>query len=519
MKSFIKFTLSAVLSLTTSVPAFAAGERQECYQPVTKPCDEAGLSAAASVNNGANIVANNGEQNISNQAANVGSVTGAGAANFASAAAICEEQKKKCEKSCTQITDQNQRKKKQQACVAYLAGKINEYNTNAAGFQDQSRQAHETSKAAGSDSGSNSNPGSNSGGMGGMGPALMGALAGGLLGYMLGKKQGEKDKDRDLEIIDATGALQPNGTIDCSKPDAYQYSDCNAYLAQVCKNKMNSNTYANDANCQNFAGRYCGGAAAATTPPAGSQVDLGDGGVSTMTAMTPPIGPTGEGLTADPGFCQAVLAHNYCKTSGRDQCPSCLQIQKNQSPACAADPTLCMAQNSPEQINQAKTSCPTDPIFSNPAYTQGGSAVATKLDPGGNLPVVQLPSTGSSADPNTTGTQTTVANGSGVSTFSMQSAKGSAGGNAADGAAREGVATGPGSQASYGGSGSGVSAASGVRPWGANGRDVAAVTGGSAGPNGGPAPDVQGQFGPSLFATGTQVLKQRCQAGKLNNCP
>lgn len=35
----------------------------------------------------------------------------------------------------------------------------------------------------------------------------------------------------------------------------------------------------------------------------------------------------------------------------------------------------------------------------------------------------------------------------------------------------------------------------------------------------GPAPDVQSQHGPSIFSVGTQALRNRCQAGKLLNCP
>ena len=46
-------------------------------------------------------------------------------------------------------------------------------------------------------------------------------------------------------------------------------------------------------------------------------------------------------------------------------------------------------------------------------------------------------------------------------------------------------------------------------------REVASAGGASRGP----ASDVQGKYGPSLFAMGTQVIAEHCKAGKFLNCP
>jgi hypothetical protein len=83
---------------------------------------------------------------------------------------------------------------------------------------------------------------------------------------------------------------------------------------------------------------------------------------------------------------------------------------------------------------------------------------------------------------------------------------------------REGYANNGNSQASYGGGGAGGASA----PVGtyAGGREFASAGGMKpASVASGPATDVEGQYGPSLFTTSSQVIRRRCQAGRLNNCP
>jgi hypothetical protein len=224
-------------------------------------------------------------------------------------------------------------------------------------------------------------------------------------------------------------------------------------------------------------------------------------------------------------YCKGVTGWNYCKTSGREQCPSCLQIQRNQSAACAQNPALCLAQNSVSEIEKAKSTCPTDPAFADPSFVAGGGAqVPPALGAPGSLPAVVLPqsvSAGGSANGGATvSTGSNIAGtsqaGGGTGGISTMSANGS-NANPNEQGTREGYANNGNSQASYGGGGAGGSAV--VGSYG-GGREFASAGGMKpASVAGGPATDVEGQYGPSLFTTSSQVIRRRCQAGRLNNCP
>ncbi len=318
-------------------------------------------------------------------------------------------------------------------------------------------------------------------------PMLMGAAMGGLMGYMLAQQLKKKDEEKEK---DDDGALLPSGQVDCSKEDAYMYGQCNVWLETNCINNLDAG------NCKKFALRYCG--------TNSSQQNASGGFV-------------GEGIGTP--FCSKNLAWGYCKVQGREQCPSCLGLQRAASPACAQDPSLCLAQNTPEQINQAKTTCPTDPAFSNPAFTAGGgSQVPAQLQPG--APVVVLPQSVGDAS-----AVVREGSASGVATSSSASGTSSSGistQSAANGAIKEGQPNGAASSASY--AGGGDTAGGGYGAGGAAGaRDVASTQRAAGGnyrtASAGPAPDVEGPFGPSLFKTSTAVIKSRCDAGKLNNCP
>ncbi len=137
-----------------------------------------------------------------------------------------------------------------------------------------------------------------------------------------------------------------------------------------------------------FSARYCGptsGAVArvAVQPQTPPGVILGVDPNSLM-------GGVGEGVGT--AYCKGVTGWNFCKTPGRESCPSCLQIQRNQSPACAQNPALCLAQNSAGEIEKAKLSCPTDPAFADPSFAAGAGAQAPAVLPAaGGVPAVVLP--------------------------------------------------------------------------------------------------------------------------------
>ncbi|MBX3021950.1 MAG: hypothetical protein KF799_09765 [Bdellovibrionales bacterium] len=525
MNRFFKFALTMTMSLTTGMPAAADGsggsQKLMCGQKLVDQCNAAAAAALSATNQGMqNLADKNGSGGSFGLGKGQAQVTGAAAADMATVAESCRKSQDQCAKECASQPPQK-RKAEENKCKAALIAAAEGHQAQSTNFASTSTQSQQVATQSGAEGSSSQPQSSGSGGLGGMGAALMGAAAGGLLGYMLGKNSSDDKKNQEYY-----GALQENGTIDCSKPDAFNYSDCNGYLSNLCKQKMTANTFTSDPACQNFSQRYCGGASttdSAIVPiSSGSGVDLGDG---LVVQSSPPVGVVGEGLTYDPSFCQSVLAHNFCKQSGRSGCPSCLQLVANQAPGCAANPALCMAQNSAEQLNQAKVSCPTDPIFANPDAIKTGSQVALELNSGASLPTVTLPSgTDPAATNSNLNVNLTASTGGGVSTMSVQSVKGQAAGGSANGQApREGQGSGQGSQAAYGGSNGSVGG-SGYRPASQGGgtgsaRDVASAGGGGYKPTSavaGPASDIQGQFGPSVFAVGSQVIRNRCQLGKLN---
>lgn len=369
----------------------------------------------------------------------------------------------------------------------------------------------------------------------GMAAGLLGA-AGGILAAMMGKKKdGQNQQPQMPPPTPPTGALQANRTIDCSQSDAGTYSECNDQLAQLCLRSLSS------AQCQAFASRYCGSASGTATNPTinanlpTTSPALGDGiktATTTVDTLGQPtlfsgrMGATGEGVGTP--FCKVVVATKYCSQSGRDKCPSCVQLAINKSPICANDPALCLAQNSPDQINQAKQTCPTDPAFSDPTFVAGGGAQLPPNLRGGSPAVLPqqdglgqttTAAGGGSGGPSVAGTGGSNGSG-GISTSSIRPA------SAAGGHAGDGVSEGRGGVASRGGfaSGGGVAARGGDHTGGGyamGSRETASVGGyrpASAG-NSGPASDVQGQYGPSVFALGSQTIRNRCAAGKLLNCP
>jgi hypothetical protein len=199
------------------------------------------------------------------------------------------------------------------------------------------------------------------------------------------------------------------------------------------------------------------------------------------------------------------------------------------SATCAANPAICVAQTSPQLLSAVtdNPACQGDPLYTpGSPYATGVTAttgaVATTNIPGttatttnGALPVVVLPTnTGSgSANPINSGT-IGLPSGTGVAVTSQsanpnggvregrtiaRAANGASGSSSGLGAIKpSSISTGP----------SELIAAGGV-----------IVASGASGISRGPASDVESQYGPSLFATSSQVIRLHCQYGKLNNCP
>jgi hypothetical protein len=189
-------------------------------------------------------------------------------------------------------------------------------------------------------------------------------------------------------------------------------------------------------------------------------------------------------------------------------------MQTNNSATCAANPALCLAQNSPQQLAAVTVGsvCSGDPLYTpgSPYALPGVTGTAATVVAGqaavtgGGLPVVVLPSSTASV-------------GSGMGTTVTTGLPVTGGGIAVTSAAKGGVREGHAVASASGTAMQPSSVHAGTSELIAAGGVI--VAGGPSSISRGPASDVEAQFGPSLFATTSNVVRQHCQAGKLNNCP
>lgn len=355
LKSGLSFTLA--LAMLQTPLAFADGNA--CSSVIEKLEEGTNDEDPACPKNQEAIAIKIGSANSAQaNAKQLGQDCSAAKANDELYATRCEDARENCLQSCTTPEE----KKRCEVFGDRASTARSSANTNASCASDAGKTADNSSSNAQPQSSGGAGSGSGGGSM--MPMLAVGALAG-LAGYMLGKKMAEKkDEDKDDD-----SAKLPNGQYDCSKKDAYKFSACDGNLELSCRANLESET------CVNFAARFCG-APAPQSGPAPAVLPLDSAAQS------------GAGIGSP--FCKLVMATNYCKPGGREACPSCLQIAKDKSPACQQNPALCLAQNSPEQIAQAKNSCPTDPMFADPKYAGGGGGqVPSQI--GSGLPVVILP--------------------------------------------------------------------------------------------------------------------------------
>lgn len=486
----LSLALSGFSTAVISPSSFAKG----CAEPLVNQCRQKGSKVMEGLNAGMTTAAGlSGNVSAGAQAGALGNC----AQGMGGASGDCESLASQCKSKCS-AAEVAQCEKEVREAAAQLAAQSGSCAANSAAAQSTQDGM----------SGGGMDPG-----------ALLGALAG-LAGAMMQKKE-EKPKD--------TGALRPDGSLDCSKADAYQFSDCVPHLQARCNSNME------DQLCANFSNTFCQGAgpgAGSAGPPAvlpgqppaaGPSVPVNGGsGVSIQAAAVPMPPALQPGAGNGSGFCQMVVEYAYCRVGGRDSCPACLHLQQMKTPACQSNPAACMAQDSPEVIARSAQMCPGDPIVVAKRGQNGGTIPVGSSGPvgspvtqlpggapvtgganlpggGGNLPVVVLPQSaeGRAAQ---LGMRTASASGAGVR----------------DGQAPGGAGSRSGS--GYSGSGSG-SSYSGQSARATNSREVAGVLPRPRAAAIGPAPDVQGQFGPSVFAVGSQAIRNRCAAGKFLNCP
>lgn len=460
MKNIIKSFICLSLSLTVYAPAASAklppagqkvkGKGRKCkdvQQDLINQCKANGMAAGST-----SAVAGDGSQQ---RVYNAGAEAARVSSDLSDVSEECKKSKKECEQCEAENKDDKQQEEKERAaCAGAIVG--------AAGTIEQQ------SKSVGGDAGSMLGA-----------AALMGAaLAPAIMAAM--KKDDKDDGEKQKLPAEADGTLRPDGSIDCSKPSAWQFQPCDVTTAETCKTAME------DARCKTFANRYCNA-----------------GGVNTA-------------------YCNTVVAYQFCTTGGGHAgCPSCDNLAKNTSTGCINDPAKnnCLQQNSPEETEKQRPMCPNDPVF---AGGGGGAQVAVNTGAGAgtgtggsapptnpNLPAPILPA-------GSNGQQAAINNPSGGS---GQVAVMSVGGAAKQG--RDAYNNNPlGSQSG----GSPAGAGGGYAAMSAGGAKIGGSASGGGGSardvaSSGPAPDVGGQFSPNLFATSSQVIRNRCAAGRFNNCP
>jgi hypothetical protein len=327
----------------------------------------------------------------------------------------------------------------------------------------------------------------------------------GALGALMAMQQKDKDKPPPPP---PSGALQPNGSLNCQMADSYRYADCDSYLTQACmgygaptamaQTLPNTGTIISTPgglttpDCNAFTARYC-----SPTVSGGSSYGnaLPNGAVTQVN-----VAGSGEGIHTP--FCQVAVANVWCNDPAmgpaRAQCPSCRQAASLQGATCAANPALCLAQGTGNTGNNP--ACAGDPL-----YTAGSPYASPGTVAGGATPALFLPQSAGGTNPG--GQQP----GRTIVTSNAKASRSTAGGAAREGGSVPSFAPPNGSAAAI----AKASRATSSDIVSTGGVIVARAPSASSGP----APDVQGQYGPSLFVTSTSVIRQRCQEGKLNNCP
>lgn len=454
---------------------------QDCEKEVKKAeaATQVGVAAAGAANK-------DGKNRDGVQTA--GSTYTASAAQLKEAGQQCANIKKQCQTFCNKKGEENDRvtcEKHFDDRAAQLMKSGEDLGQSGAGY---SGQAEARGAAPGDSAKPQSTPASGGGGGGGMGAGMMGAMAGMAAGMMMAQMM-NKDQEQQQQQQNM-GAIQSDGSVNCSAPDAVNFSACNPYFSQSCTAAIAAGAFSTSAGCQTFAARYC-------SAPNASAAQIAQAAQSGL----PVVGATGEGLSENPAFCQKVLASNFCAQPGRGGCPSCQSLSAQLGSACTTNPTLCLAQSSTTTLETARLTCPTDPMFANPAYAMGGAATVVT---GGSGLATSVPVTGG-----------TIVGGAPVVLPQSASASGAA---TREGVTRSAASTGMSAQSVGAGSGGtqSVRAGGGDRVATAGGGAAVAYNGASAVNTAGPAPDVQGQFGPSLFSTSSQAIRSRCESGRLN---
>lgn len=359
------------------------------------------------------------------------------------------------------------------------------------------------------------------------GTAGVGALA---LSHMGGSSSQQQPQPSPSSTPSTSQALQPNCSLNCQYADSYKYADCNTFLTQACANYgiqtstttttttpvtgtiISSGGMSAQPDCASFNARYCSQTQAAATS---GQCNLANTNPQQIAQLN--MAGSGEGYSTT--YCQNWIASTWCSAdSSRSVCPSCRQLQTNLSSTCqtSSDPASCLA-NQTTSTTTDSTVCAGDPL------SQPGGSLAGVGTTSGSTPITSLPDSTFVTPGPTASTSTSTSTTSSLPTADTSAAVSSQVKTQSSSAGTREVAGGgtlP-SDTYSGGSSGGVS--TGYQTSSVNSDMIAAggvivARGGSATPSRGPASDVQGQTGPSLFSTGSQAISKWCHA-KVQNCP
>jgi hypothetical protein len=388
----------------------------------------------------------------------------------------CEEAKQRCSQRCDQEQQRASTveackmagdpgtvpKAKQSACVAPITAMLGQLGAANSQLGQAGKQASSSSNASG----------------GGAMPLPIPLPTG-----------GDKSKEDKAE--------EP---LNCDKSGYTKFVDCNQHYIQKCESNMSG------AGCGDFANRYCNLGAvnntadvAIPTPPVSGTDKLV---VTFSKSQQLETGKVGEGMGSD--FCQKANAWRFCQQSGRTQCPSCLQ---NPWP------------NSDKQLNEARSTCPSDPMFLDPSVVSrlNASTSSSRLS---SQTVGDTKGKGSSSDKFGSASGFSASGGSSGSSLGGQT-PGAVGGEISNGAVSESNNRKVNLGVDTGGGGGGSSSHdpgnfAGPSTYGTQSARAGKPT--PAAPVAGLAKDVSVQFGPSVFSISSSTYKTLCSRGKLMHC-
>ncbi len=305
-------------------------------------------------------------------------------------------------------------------------------------------------------------------------------------------------KDEPKPATDTAG----NQPLDCTQSANTKFSDCNDYYINKCSGNMGQE------GCDTFIGRYCGPMNSSTPAPAQDSTGTPPNPISnfsissTSSTANLVVDKQGEGMGSQ--FCGKANGYRFCQASGRTQCPSCQSISSWSSAALSTD-----------QLKSAQNSCPSDPMFADPAIaaqlSQSESTTPVTSTSGvSTMSTQSLDRLGHPAGFSQGGSGSGMAGGAGSNAGRAESGQGGIAEGSPLGMGMD-VANGGGGGSSHGDGESSSSHAMAAQSTGGHPRSPAGNLVSTA-------KDVANQYGPNIFSISTTTYRALCTRGRLLHC-